>query len=346
MKTTLGDAKAEIDISESTGIASCDTTRFVPLLNEGQSYLADKGKWWGTYRRLYVCVTGGCITWPAPVANPEGFRLCNEGIPILNLWYEFQNQVPTPDPSSSSGCGPGVLLDRPTSPLHTDATVSGVIRLYPASASDVGKRVLLQGIDANTGAIIRTQYGSTYVNGEYVALESPFATSTFTFAHPGPSGVQKPVTNGLVSAYVVSPSTGDETKIAEWGPSERNPDYRRSLILNFPHSTETCCNADNGFQNPPTCLGITAESIVRMEVTKAAVDSDWLFIGNLQALRHGMVAVQLRRKGNYQAAEIETQEALRILRAELQKYSPKATMRVNMRPHGTSDPRRVFSGFI
>lgn len=343
MKTTLGEAKTAIDIREATGIPSCDA-RFVSLLNNAQRYLADFGKWWGTYRRLYVCVNGGCITWPAGVANVESLHLDGTGVAILNLWYEFQNYVATPDPTTVS-CGESLLIDRPTTPLHTDSPIAGKIRLYPSSSTDIGKRVLLQGIDSATGRTIRTQDGSVHVDGEYVTLAIPFVTSTFTFAMPGPTAVQKPLTNGLISAYSVHAGTGVENLIAEWGPSERNPDYRRSFSLNYPTSTNTCMSEANGCSTVPSCAGVVAEAIVRMEVVPAAVDSDWLLIPNLNALRHGMVALQMQSKSKYQEGEIETQQALRILRAELQKYSPKSTMRVNVMPHGTADPRRAFAGF-
>jgi hypothetical protein len=341
VKTTLAQARTGIDISAALGIPTCDV-RWLDLLNRAQSYLADKGRWWGTYRRLYVCVTGGCITWPSGVANVEAFKQCDVGVTILNQWYEFSDAVRAP--ALDCVCEPNVLLDRPGSPMFLDMEAPGKIRLYPSVASDAGKRVLLQGVDDATGLTIRTLDGATYVDGEFVTVTAPFVTSTFTFRHPGLSGVQKPITNGNLSVFSVHPTSGAETKIAEWRPPERNPDYRRSFLTNWPRSG---AGADHGCTTPTTCTGgVVAEAIVRLEFIPASVDTDWLLITNLEALKHGMKGIQKRDQEEYQKSREEIAEAITILRDELEKYSPKRTMRVNVNPHGSAKPARVFAGFV
>lgn len=343
MRTTLGQAKARIDISASLGIASCDA-RFVALLNSAQHYLADKGRWWGTYQRLYVCLSGSCITWPREVANVEGFKLCEAGVQILNQWYEFADVVCAPD--RDCGCGPSLLLDRPSTPVFTDTTADRKIRLYPTVGTDAGKKIILQGTDANTGRPIRSLVAGSYITGEQLTITAPFVTSTFTYAAPGLVGVQKPLTNGTLEVFSLDPDTADEVKIAEWGPGETSPNYRRSYLTNAPTSASaTCCGEGNGCTVPATCNHPVGEAIVRLEVIDAVVDSDWLLISNPLALKHGMKAIQLRDEGQYPQAEIETQEAIRILRAGNEKYSPARTMRINARPHGWAHPARVFAGF-
>lgn len=349
MRTTLGQAKTSIALGESIAVASCDA-RFVPLVNDGQRYLAAKGRWWGTYQRLYVCLSSACITWPREVANVEAFKICEEGVPILNQWYEFGDLVPAPSLTSCE-CAPPRLLDRAPSPQFVDTADSRQIRIYPRVASDAGKKVILQGVDDSTGQTIRTLVGSNYITGEQLTLASPFATSTFTFLKPGLVGVQKPVTNGVLDVYALDPDTGDEDKIAEWGASELNPQYRRSYLTSAPTAANTtdptgcCTSADNGCATVPACNYPVGEAIVRLEVVDALIDSDWLLIQNLLALKHAMKALVLRDRGEYGAAEVETQEAVRILRADNEKYSPTRTMRVSARPHGQAHPSRVFAGF-
>lgn len=338
MRYTLGQAKAQIDISGSIGIASCDS-RFIALVNSAQRYLADKGRWWGTYQRMYICMDADVITWPREVANVEAFKICHTGVTLVNEWYEFAEAVREPD---RCGCGPPMLLDRPLSPQFIDTSSPQRIRLYPTTSTDVGKKVILQGIDNATGRAIRTQVGSTFINGEQLTIAEPFVTSTFTYRQPGLSGVQKPVTNGSILAYSLDPDSSAEVKIAEWGPAEQNPAYRRTLLTReVTTAMESCCSEGEVYG----CANPVGEAIVRLEVYDTVVDSDWLMIGDLLALKHGMKALQLRDQEKYAQAEIETQEAIRILRAGNEKYSPGREVRVSARPMQWAPVTRIFAGF-
>ena len=345
MKSTLAQAKAS-RLPTSVGLPACDP-RFTQLLNDACYRLSEAGRWWGTYKKLRICATDGCITWPREVKNVETVKLCNLGIPVRNQWYEFRENVRSPDTSDTS-CDRKELLDRGTTPQHTDFSTTSKIRLYPASASDAGKKVLLQGLDGNEKPV-RTLSGSNYIDGEYVTLASPSATSTYSFYAPGLTGAQKPVTNGRVLAYAVHPTTGVETLIAEWHPSETNPDYRRTFLNNLPTCTtgndcedegDGCCAGDT------SCSNVVVEAIVRVEFVPVAVDEDWLTIGNLQALQHGMRSIQHEEKNNYRMAETEWQRALRLLRSELDAYSPRERTIVNVQQQGTAKLSRVTGGFI
>ena len=71
---------------------------------------------------------------------------------------------------------------------------------------------------------------------------------------------------------------------------------------------------------------------MRLEFIPAIVDSDWLFIGNLQAIKHMMKAIQKEDRNQYQEAEREIQLALRSLRNELEAYSPNERSVINVQP--------------
>lgn len=342
MRKTLGQAKSST-IMQSIGISTCNP-KFVALLNETQQELADAGKWWGTYQRMYVCVTGGCITWPRHVAAIEGFRMCGSGVKVLNEWYDFAEEVYSPGccTTDTGWCSPQQLVARPNSPLVREFSLESTIRIYPASESDVGKRVLLQGIDAN-GNKIRSLDGSVYVDGVYLTLASPFAETTQTFNGPSLTGVQKPVTNDRLAVFSVD-SEGNELSIATWEPSEENPDYRRSWINGRPQDG-FCCAASNGCSTIPNCTGSVAEAIVRLEFFPALVDTDWLFIGNIPALKEGMRSVQ-KRDRDREGADTHRGRAIELLRNEVEKYAPKSQVRVNFKPNGTASNRRVLAGMM
>lgn len=348
MRTTLADAKLPgSQIARSINVAACDP-RFVDYVNSAQQRLAEMGKWWGTYRRLYVCLSSSCVTWPREVANVEGFQVCQRGVDIQNEWYEFGESVASPA-AGNCGCGPPMLIERPNACQHTDIISSARIRIYPTVAADAGVKILLQGFDGN-GAPIRTVVGGVYVDGEQVTVAAPFNTSTFEFLAPGLTGVQKPATKGRMHVYAVDPTTAVETRIATWEASEVNPSYRRSYVPNLPDcctSSAECATAGNGCTPPPTptCASPLGEAIVRLEFVPAVTDYDWLFIQNVQAIAAGCRALVHEERNQKEEAEFEWGRAKRILRNELEKYSPNGLTRVNAQPHGSAHPRRVFAGF-
>lgn len=352
MRTTLLDAKNS-EIPEAVGYAACDA-RFLRLLNSAQQRLGDMGKWWGTYATLRTCVTAGCITWPRSVKTVLGMNVCGYGVPIRNSWYEYQLYRAAPR-TGECGCDATELLDRGIVAQHTDFTGLSKVRIYPTTATDAGKRVLLQGKDAN-GATIRTLDGSVWVDGEYVTIASPFVESVSQFAAPGLTGVQKPYTNGTLTVTAVNVATTVQTQVAIWEPSETAPAYRRTFLNQLPRMcrdyesqsgcTSGCRDTGNGCVAAATaCTNIVVDSIVRREYVPAVVDSDWLFISNLAGLKHMMRAIRKHDQNEYQQAEVETQLALRALRNEVEAYSPSTQTQVNVASFGTAKPWRIFRGF-
>ena len=76
------------------------------------------------------------------------------------------------------------------------------------------------------------------------------------------------------------------------------------------------------------------------------MDSDWLFIQNLTALKYAMRSVQKEDANEDQEAEVNFQKAIRELRAELETYSPKDRTTINVLSHGSAKFRYVTGGFI
>lgn len=353
MRKTLADAKNST-IPGAIGIAAC-SPEFLTLLNEAQARLGDMGKWWGTYKRMRICGTLNCIIWPREVKTVEGLNVCSYSVPIANMWYEFQEDVYSPKVGCNGDvpCDPTMLLDRGNVPQSRLFTANSYIKLVPASSTDDNKRILLQGTDPN-GNAIRSQDGAGWVWGEYVVLASPFAQSVNAFAPQNLTGAQKPVTDDVVRVYAVNVLTAQETLIATWEPSETNPQYRRTFLTDLPElcdTSGTACTsdcADNGDGCEAAledCTNITLEAIVRLEFIPALVDTDWLFISNLQALKHMMKAIQKEDKNQYQEAEREVQLALRALRNELEAYSPDDRTVINLQ-FMNPGLRRVTGGFI
>lgn len=347
MRLTLAQAKHRSSgIAAAVGIPACDQ-RFVDLLNRAQESLSNDGKWWGTIVRLRVCVSQNCIVWPREVKTVEAFNMLNWSLPVRNKWFEFQEYVNSPR-LTDCACVSQYLIDRDQTCQHSDFSSLSYIRLYPRSSSDVGKQVLLQGKDAN-GVTIRTQNDDgQWIDGEYVTLAYPFSTSTSLFLQPGLEGAQKPVTNGDVIVMSVNYATTEETQIAIWQPSEENPFYRRSYLTKF----ATKCGSQqgdcgDGCSLPMTnCTGPTADVIIRRECLPVAVDSDWLFLGDLRAYLHEMKSLQRYDRNQYPEADKEHALALAQLNSELKAYSPPTQVTVNVETMGSANFSQVIGGFI
>lgn len=348
MKATLKDIKNSA-VPSVVNLGPCDPA-FTQLVNDAQYRLSEEGKWWGTYARMRMCVPKGCITWPREVKTVEGFNLCGWSIPIRNGWFEFQTYVRAPQPNQCrDDCWTPNLLERslPPSCQYRDFDTDSKIRLYP-NAADVGKRVLVQGKDPN-GVEIRTVDTDTgaVVYGEYVELATPFVETTNTFKAPLLSGVQKPLTSYNVIATAYSVDTSIETEIAIWEPSETNPSYRRNFLFGRPRGCSTnyawnCKDHGDGCRPADTvCADLSCEVLYRREFIPALQDSDWLLISKIPALEREMVAIQQERRNEWQEAEINHQRAVKLLRQELEAYSPQQRVVITALPEGDAFFRRV-----
>jgi len=329
-------------IPNSVNLAGCNPN-FTRLANEAQVRLANKGRWWGTTKRIRICVNQKCITWPAGVSVVEGFNIGGWGVPLRNGWFEFQDNVPVIT-GRRCQCTPQQLLDRGMSCQFTDPIVDSYIRIYPVSSSDADKVVLLQGFDQN-GNPIRGNTGDDYFDGEKLTLASPFATSTSIFAPPGLIAVQKPITNSYLKVFSVNAVTDEETQIATWGPSETVPQYRRSAITHVPrHCPDRWNEGDNCTPRLLNCVRSVADAIVRLTPLPMVVDTDWCFIGNLGAMKAAMKAMQKEDQDDYEEAALEWGNAIKLLRDEINTYEPPERIQINSEVFGFSPIKRVLAG--
>ena len=322
---TLGQLKSST-IPRSVGLAACSAD-FLQLANEAQTRITSEGRWWGTTKRLRVCVTQKCITWPSGVATVEGFNIAGVGVPLRNGWFEFQDNVRNVE-IGSCDCFPQQLLDRGLTPQYRDTTANSYIRIYPVTSQDDGAEVLLQGLDQN-GNPIRQTDGTEWYDGEKVTIASPFVDTVTIFQNPGLTGAQKPITKSYLKVFSVNSVTGEETQIATWGPSETAPLYRRSALVHLPIE---CGYTDTGNGCAPglvNCTNAIADAIVRIEPVTMVVDTDWCAISNLAAMKAAMKALQKEDKNDYAGATREYQEAIRLLRADLAKYDPPERIQIN-----------------
>lgn len=303
--------------------------RWLGYLNEAQIRLVQTGEiFHGLYARYQFCVTDSCITWPRQIATIEAAAVSNNPITIRNGWFEFLESGYGLS-TGSSGCDSGncssgfpfgncsgqQLFDRGN--VCTFADIIGTdkkIKVYADVTEGADAKILLQGYDEN-GNWIRTQVSGEWVDGEYVAISTTPALSTKKFSSL--VSVQKPETNGNVRLYEYDTVLTTQRALAVYEPSETNPSYRRSLISNIVPDAD--------------CDTIQVTVMAKLEFIPAKVDTDWLLIGNLPALKDMCQSIRKAENNEFDESVKWEARAVQALRRELSHY----------RGHGVVQPIRL-----
>ncbi len=306
MRTTLRQLKAS-RIPNALGLCS-DDPRVVEFSNEAMERLMTMGKWVGTYQRALFCVNNGCLTFPRQVETIEAIALCNTPVTIRNEWFEFlANGTGL---QSADSCGVQ-LFDRGNACTFNDiAGQNKKIRVYADVSEEADSQILLQGYDEN-GIWIRTQVGDEWVDGEYVAISTSPTNSTKLFTSL--TGVQKPITNGNVRLYEFNVDDSTQRAIAIYEPDEEVPSYRRSLLTGMTNWGGCCGNNDDCDSKPVTAMA-------KLRFVPVRVDTDYLPIGNIGAVKMGVMAVRKEENNLWSEAEQYWASAVRILNEELKSH--------------------------
>lgn len=327
MSATLADALAG-DIPLIADVCATDP-RATSLINQAQRMIIRRGKFWGLYQKIRICLTDvGCITWPRQVAAIENVAIDGEPVPVRNEWYEFLWYGPGLMPKRSTSCSSCAedycwctteLYDRGMAPMFNDIRPPNKkLRLYPGAGTDVGKRVLIKGHDSNS-IWIRTVESGVYIDGFYMTLASPFVDSPMELRDI--TSVQKPLTDERLLAFEVDSVTGIQRQLADYESDELTPSYRRSLVYGLP-GTSTCRK--------------TVTAMAKLEFIPAVNPTDILIVGNLDALEF-MVQSILKRQKNLEAEAISLERAaLRELNQELDHRNGKDKTAISLHVHGSA----------
>lgn len=307
MKRTLGDARdPSSGIPQVLNIAPSDA-RVARYVNEAQNRLLNRGKWWGCYMRVRLCVDSDCITLPRQIASVEAITFEGRPMTIRNEFFEFLESgngiadgTQCTDGthcggglSSGGSCGCGALNAYQRGCAPTFADICGTnkkIKVY-ADVTESGSAVItLQGYDENNNWI-RTQVGGNWIEGEQVAINaaSPVTSTKFFSALVA---VQKPVTNGVVRLYEYNTDDTTQRAIAIYEPDETQPEYRRIFIKGVKRKEGDACQYR------------TILAMAKLEFIPAVKDTDWLLIGNLPALKFACKAIKFEEANDVTNAAI------------------------------------------
>ena len=286
--------------------------RFYAWANEAEEMMLNQGRWIGSVMESQFCVSDACLTFPRQVADIRRLAICGYPTEVQGSWYQFTRLVTdlkqysgcsdgTCATSCNTSCGCGSLeLRMKAGTSCSFATTIGsnkLIRAYPLSGADVGKRILFQGRDSN-GIWVRTVIDGVMSDGEQVLLSQPFVQTGTTWGPGSPVAVQKDVTSARVLVYEYDTVTTLERALAEYEPSETRPSYRVGYIPGFTGSGGCCCS-------DITATTKTITALVKLQHVPLASPGDWLILQNLSAYKAAMVAVKAREEKDYATFNFE-----------------------------------------
>lgn len=266
------------------------------------------------------------VTLPRHIARIINADYCRYPVLINNEFYEFMEFGQGLKPNRCD-CNLSEMFDRGWFPTFKDLdnkTNPKTIRVMPTDQRDVDKRVFIQGVDVN-GTVLRSLDNGIDVQGVYLRMQSPFTDSSFEMGANKASkitGIQKDPTVGDVRFYEVDTVTAESTALLIMEPSEQSAAYRRYLLNGLPNG---CC---------PDSTSVQINAMVKLDFVPVAVDTDYLPIPNIPALKAACESVRYGEMDTPQAqqlSKVKWADAIRMLNQELGHYQ------------GTSRPAVVFS---
>jgi hypothetical protein len=301
----------------------------------------DEG-WWGTFAEVVWNVPrmAPFITLPREIARVQGVAVCGRPIAMQNAFFEYLQFGNGRLPHLSNNCAghrPMQIVSRNNVCTFADLTnAPQYIAVYPTDPADAqaARRVLIQGHDQNDAAIY-TLDGSNQVLGQFLTLEVPFTKTTMLINRL--TGIQKDVTIGPVQFFQLDPNTGAQTLLLTMEPSETTAWYRRYYLDALPRD---CCYGASTSATPT----VQVAAICKLELIPVAVDTDYLLIGNIEAIIEEAQANRYGKMDDPNAATLEAKchaKAIGHLKSELIHYLGKDDPAINFKPFGSASLERL-----
>jgi hypothetical protein len=351
------------------GLCVADVTTLADYVNRAQERLlnakeaGDEG-WYGTWAEMafvvqtpnppQACLTSANLTPPRQVARIEYMNICDRPVPVNNQFFEYLQFGNGRMPKHFTRCqhltqgysrnNVVTFLDMTNPPQF--------IRVYFTDPADIAKRVLIQGLDANSSTIY-TQDGLNQVTGIFLPLASPFVQTPMTISQI--TGIQKDITQGQVQFFQVDPTTGAQVMIHTMEPSEQTAWYRRYLINPLPLN---CCfgptSSPCAVGPPPSTPQLTSNTInltflAKLDLIPVVTDTDYTIITSREAIIQECQSIRydaMDTEGAKQMAAQHHLNAIRILNGQLTNYLGLDSPAVSFKPFGSASLRRQRVGSL
>jgi len=335
---------------QSIGLCQADTLGCAQFVNAATQRLllaresGDTG-WWGTWARMVFNVDKDdpFITLPREVARLINVDICRSPVNVQNEFYEFLSfGIGLQESKTATGrcrnrtCDLMEVYDRGTYPSFIDLDKNRILRAYITDNRDIGARILVQGTDTSDNPIISLD-GTDDILGVMLDGTMPFVDSPILNSL---TGIQKGVTAGPVRFYQVDPDTSVQELILTMEPSEQVAGYRRYFLGGLPRN---CCDPGSDV----TKVQVTA--LAKLEFVPVKVDTDYLLIGNIEALIAECESVRYSSMDSPTAKQMSQErhgQAIRLLQGELVHQLGREMPAISFSPFGSAHLRNQAIGSL
>lgn len=286
MNTSLTLADCRAALFREVDASNPNNPLFLSRFNEMRERLYYSGKWKGLTRQATYPTPNGYLSLAYQHAGLLFFRYRRSPRPIFTQFYPYVESGP--GEIEDQDRFPGTLFDLGDGFVtHVDITTAGTLRVAITDANDATKTIRLFGEDENGNTI----YDSSGVEGITITTANPTADTTVQFSRV--TGIQAPVMEGYWTLSVVNGSTA--TTLSTYAPGERVPKYRRYRTGQLEEAVSV---------------------VVSLRFIPVVAETDWVFPGNLSALRCGLQALQFEASGEYDKADESFARAYNYLNQE------------------------------
>jgi hypothetical protein len=333
----------ESRIPEAIGACAADNGKLIEIVNEAQQRLIFAGGetgWWGSWFKVAFNVDSAAdpyITTPRNIARLIDMDVCRRPVRIQNQFYEFLEAGVGLQPSRC-GCNQIETYDRGLYPTFSDMGANTRLRFYITDAADVARRVLVQGTDQN-GMTIYSLDGIDQVQGLYLDFTQPFVDMPYSLT--ALTGLQKDYTVGPVRVFEVDQTTGVQRLLLTMEPGEEVAGYRRYFLNGIPRN---CCDPAN-----PANTTVQVTAMAKLAFIPVAVDTDYLTIQNLPAMKEACMAVRFGEMDDAMSAGmngVHSKAAIKLLNGELVHHLGKERPAINYAPFGTAHLGNQRIGYL
>lgn len=326
------------------GLCQSNVPGIADFVNSAQRRLlmckeaCDEG-WWGTWAEIVfnVSCSQPYITLPREIARLEWLDMCDDPVEIQNQFFEYlsfgNGRMPKTRCHTRADIQQTFTRNSAITFLEMTNTPQ-FLTAYLTDARDVGKRVLFQGLDANSNVVYSTDVDQQ-VTGVFVVLNTVPAISPNSFLQI--NGIQKDITYGDVRIYQHDPDTGDEILLLTMQPSEQTASYRRYYLSGVPLN---CCGS-----NTPGIVQVTA--IAKLDLIPVMTDTDYLLIQNLEAIIEECASIRYSEMDSPTAKAMSRERhllAAGFLNGELNHFIGKDSVSVGFAPFGSANLKRQKIG--
>lgn len=278
------------------------------VVNEVCERIVNNGAWKGNVMNLTFDAADKFITLPFNYASTMAGTYLRCPFPIFTQFHKYVVNGPgNIDESFKWG---GILIDMGdgfVTQRDIEVGDAGLLTLY-SSAADDAKVTRVYGLDQD-GKVIYDADGN---EGEAVTLLAPSVVTTKQYSKV--TGFYKPYTKNRLRLFVTPPSMVDY-QLAEYQPNETEISYHR-------YQTGTI----EQVEEPANAIRL----LCRRRFVPVNAETDWVYPGNLAALRNGVQSWLAENATDYNAASVAFARALGFLNEEAKTFRGGGRTTVNV----------------